>query len=337
MPDVALVATGGTIASTQEHGGRTPTSSGRDLLAQAGLNASNVHDLDLGGSFAWSLETMRQVVERVRDVLGPSASGSGSTRPTGVVVTHGTDTMEETVFLASLLLDERRPVVFTGAQEPYDSHAPDGPGNLKDAFAVASSPKARGRGPLLCFDGSVFTARGVSKVETLSKHAFDAPGRGPALRVHDGRVTELHPMRPLPPLRNVPPDTGLPRVDIVASYPGADAVTLRASADAGAAGIVLAAPGTGNTTPAVVAEVARLTAAGTAVLVCSRVPSGPVLPLYAGGGGADLLAAGAVFGDDLSPWQGRLLLSVALAGSGGTTNGVVRAAHTVGDWAKNPS
>ncbi|CAM5547388.1 asparaginase [Streptomyces diastaticus] len=317
MATVALLATGGTIASTGGADGRVPTASGRDLLRQAGLGGGDppvpVRELELGGSFSWDLERMRRVIEEIRGCLAAPVRGTDGARPDGVVVTHGTDTMEETVFLASLLLDDPRPVVLTGAQQPYDSRSPDGPENLRDAFAVAAAPSARGRGPLLCFDGLVFAARGVTKVDTLSHRAFGAPGRGPVLRVHDGRVTALAPPGPPHPLPGVDLDTGLPRVDVVALYPGADEALLRAAAETGAAGLVLAAPGTGNTAPRVAREVARLTGSGVPVLVCSRVPSGPAVPLYGGGGGVDLARAGAVFAGDLSPWQARLLLAVALA------------------------
>ncbi|WPR53725.1 asparaginase domain-containing protein [Streptomyces sp. S399] len=179
MATVALLATGGTIASTGGADGRVPTASGRDLLRQAGLGGGDppvpVRELELGGSFSWDLERMRRVIEEIRGCLAAPVRGTDGARPDGVVVTHGTDTMEETVFLASLLLDDPRPVVLTGAQQPYDSRSPDGPENLRDAFAVAAAPSARGRGPLLCFDGLVFAARGVTKVDTLSHRAFGAP------------------------------------------------------------------------------------------------------------------------------------------------------------------
>lgn len=333
MPIVALLSTGGTIASAGGVDGRVPTASGRDLLRQAGMSGATpavpVRELELGGSFAWDLEKMRLVVEEMRACLATPVPGTDGERPDGVVVTHGTDTAEETVFLASLLLDDPRPVVLTGAQEPYDSRAPDGPNNLRDAFAVAADPLARGRGPLLCFDGSVFAARGVTKVETLSHRAFGAPGRGPVLRVHEGQVNALSPAGPTRALPGVDPQADLPRVDVVALYPGADETLLRAAAEAGAAGLVLAAPGTGNTAPRVVREVARLTSSGVPVLVCSRVPSGPAVPLYGGGGGVDLVKAGAVFAGDLSPWQARLLLSVALTAT------PLGAARAVSGWLEN--
>jgi L-asparaginase len=303
---VRLATTGGTIASRASAQGRVASAGGLELLRQTGVPggiAVSVHDVAVRGSFAWSLQELRAVVEEICSDLAEEVDG--------VVVTHGTDTMEETVFLASLLIDDDRPVVFTGAQRPFDDQAPDGPANLADALTVAASQQARGRGPLLCFDGHVFAARGVTKVDTLGAHAFGAPGRGAVLRVVGGTVVPLVPSRRPYLLGHKLPE--LPRVDVVSLYVGADDGLLRAAIAAGARGIVLGAFGMGNANPQVIQAVAELTAAGVPVLVCSRVPSGPVMPLYGGGGGADLQRAGAAFGADLSPWQGRLLLSAALA------------------------
>jgi L-asparaginase len=229
----------------------------------------------------------------------------------GVVVTQGTDTMEESAYLADLVHDDPRPIVFTGAQRPFDAPAPDGPANLADALRVAASPAARNFGVLLCFDGLVFAAHGVRKVETLRSGAFAAPGRGPVLRLAGESVRPLaRPVRPVALPLDLADD--LPRVDVVACYLGADGTLMRAAAAAGAAGIVLEAFGAGNVPPAIAEATEELVTGGIPVLVCSRVPSGPVVPLYATGG-ARLSRAGAVFAGDLSPWQGRLLLAAALA------------------------
>jgi L-asparaginase len=129
--------------------------------------------------------------------------------------------------------------------------------------------------------------------------------------VAGGHVVELTP----PSRRNRPSQMDvqqLPRVDVVCAYPGADGALLQASVGAGAAGIVVAALGAGNVGPELADAVAKAVADSIPVLVCSRVAAGPVLPLYAGGGAA-LMAAGAYFGGDLSPWQGRLLLAMACA------------------------
>jgi L-asparaginase len=228
---VHLLATGGTIASRRTDDGLSATTPAAELLAAAGPLPGlevTVSDLTTVPSFALTGADVRGLLRAVRERLADGVDG--------VVVTHGTDTMEESAFLADLVHDDPRPVVFTGAQRPFDAPAPDGPANLADALRVAADPAARDLGALLAFDGLVFAARGVRKVETLRGAAFGAPGRGPVLRV----------------------------------------------------------------------------AGGVPVLVCSRVPSGPVAPLYAGGG-ASLARDGALFGGDLSPWQGRLLLAAALA------------------------
>jgi L-asparaginase len=307
MAVIGLVATGGTIASRATAAGRLAQVPGAELLSATAVPAGvdvRVADLAVRGGFAWQRQDLRMLIRGVAERL---AGGVG-----GVVVTQGTDTMEELAFLLGLVHDDPRPVVFTGAQRPFDHPGPDGPGNLADALAVAASPLSRERGVLLCFDGHVFPARGVAKVDTLGAHAFDAPGRGPVLRVTEGTVRALCPAaRP----RVLPFDHAteeLPRVEVIPLYVGADASLLRAAVEAGARGLVLAAFGAGNATPAIAAAVRDVLAGGIPVLVCSRVPAGPVAPLYTGGGGADLSAAGAVFGSDLSPWQGRMLLTVAL-------------------------
>jgi L-asparaginase len=220
--------------------------------------------------------------------------------------------MEETAFLLDLVHEDDRPVVLTGAQRPFDSVAPDGPGNLAAALQVAASTHARGLGALLVFDGLAWQARGVRKTETLASGAFSAPGRGPALRVTPDSVLALSRQPRVAPF-DLDLEQALPRVDVVALHVGADDALLRAAVAAGAGGVVLQALGAGNAPPSVTESVAGLVRSGIPVLVTSRVAAGPVSPLYAGGGGADLARAGAVFAADLSPWQARLLLSVALA------------------------
>lgn len=307
MPHVMLLATGGTIASRWDGSGHRATIGGRDLLARVMVPPGctvDATDIATVGSFAWQWTDLLAMLRGITTQLSGAVDG--------VVVTHGTDTMEEVAFLAALLHDDPRPVVFTGAQRPYDDPAPDGPRNLTDALHVAASPIARNRGVLVSFDGEVFGAHGVTKLDTAGSHAFGAPGRGPVLRVTRNRVAPLAPAAL--PFR-IPVDLAgavPPRVDVVPLYVGTDDTLLRAALAAGAAGIVLAAFGVGNANPAIVNAVRDSTDAGVPVLVCSRVPGGPVYPFYRGGGGADLTDAGAVFGADLSPWQGRILLSAGI-------------------------
>lgn len=311
MPVVRLVATGGTIASRSRAGGRQAAVPGADLVAAATLPDGlevEVDDALTAGSYALTTDDLRHLVNRVRRALEADVAGA--------VVTHGTDTLEESAFFADLLHTDARPVVFTGAQRPFDDPSPDGPANLSAALRAAASSDARDCGVLVCFDGMAWPACGAAKVETLRAGAFAAPGRGPVLRITGTAVHVLaRPVRP--PRFAVDLGAPLPRVDVVPLYLGADATLLEAAVAAGARGLVLAAFGAGNANPPVVEAVRRACAGGVEVLVCSRVPSGPVEPLYAGGGGADLARAGARFTAGLSPWQARLLLAAALASGSG--------------------
>src|SRR3954465_14515121 len=194
VPRVHLLATGGTIASRHGPGGLAAVTPAAELLAATGpLTDLSVTTSDLGtvGSFAFTTSDLRGLVAEARRCLGQGVEG--------VVVTHGTDTMEEAAYLADLVHDDPRPIVFTGAQRPFDSPAPDGPANLADALRVAASPAARDLGVLLCFDGVAFAARGVRKIDTLRSGAFGAPGRGPAIRLAGESGLPLsRPARPSP-------------------------------------------------------------------------------------------------------------------------------------------
>ncbi|WP_206189020.1 asparaginase domain-containing protein, partial [Streptomyces hirsutus] len=174
MRRIQVVATGGTIASRAGAEGRRATVLAKELLASVGpLPADaevSARDVVTRGSYAFDTADLLALAREVRGALREGADA--------VVMTHGTDTMEETAFLFDLAFDDPRPIVLTGAQRPFDDRAADGPANLGDALAVAAADAARGHGPLLVFDGFAFPARGVRKSDTMSAHAFTAPGRG---------------------------------------------------------------------------------------------------------------------------------------------------------------
>ncbi|PRY12614.1 asparaginase [Kineococcus rhizosphaerae] len=307
MP-LQLIATGGTISSTGGLGHLEARLGAQDLLATlgGGTTGGDVRTLDLTTVVSSAL-TGADLLRLHRAVRAALDSGVD-----GVVVTHGTDAMEETAFLLDLLHDDERPVVLTGAQRAADAVGPDGPANLAAALQLAADPAARGCGVLLAFDGEAYAARGVRKVHTVRAGAFAAPGLGPTHRIAAGRVDLLHrPLRAKP--RTLPDDVvDLPRVDVVGTHLGADATLFDAALAAGARGVVVQAMGAGNTPPAVTEAVLRACGAGVPVVVCSRVPEGPVAPVY-GSGGSALQRGGAVLAGDLSPWQARTLLAVALA------------------------
>ncbi len=308
---VVLLATGGTISSrgSGAGGGAVASDTGEQVFASLGVPAVHpvrVIDVFRKGSYLLTIDDMIAICARIREALTDP-------QVLGVVVTHGTDTMEETAYLAELTHDDDRPVVFTGAQQAADSSTPDGPGNLARAIAVAGSPAARGKGVLLAFAGTIFPATGVRKCHTTRAEAFANPDFGTAGSVSEAGEVSLTAARPAFEALPLPgAGAGSPRVDLIAAYPGADATLLRSALQAGAAGIVLQGTGTGNANREICREVAAATADGVVVVTSTRVDAGAVVPIYGDGGGDDLRAAGAVSSGLLRPSQSLVLLSLLL-------------------------
>lgn len=310
---VVLLATGGTISSrarATDAGAFVAADTGSELLASLRVVPDypvRVVDVACEGSYLLTFADMTLICGQIKAALSD---------PTvrGVVVTHGTDTMEETAYLADLTHDSVSPVVFTGAQMSADAVDPDGPDNLAQAIAVSGAPAASGQGVLIAFAGDIFPIRGVRKAQTFALEAFANPDFGPV-----GFVTAAGDVSISPGERRIPPlplplvEDGMSRrVDVVSAYPGADGALLRASMAAGASGIVLQATGSGNANPALCVAVAEATASGTVVIISTRVSAGPVVPVYGAGGGRDLVSAGAIPSGLLRPSQSMILLSLLL-------------------------
>lgn len=299
---VVVVSTGGTIAMRPEPGtGKlVPATTAEELLETLAWPDAppltvddfvSVPSFDMHGALALSL---------ARRVLEHGA-------PT--VVTHGTDTMEETVYLIDRLLpDDALPVVLTGAQRAADAPDRDGPRNLRDAIRVAAAREARGRGAMVVFGGDIHAAREVRKVHTSAVRAFASPGWGPIGQVDGERVVFGRRPERRPPL-SLPAE--LVPVDLIRLYAGSDARFLRTAVESGARAIVLECTGRGNANEQVVEGVREAVAAGVAVVVCSRCAEGRVEPVYGRGGGRDLAEAGAVFAGDLAGPKARVLLQLA--------------------------
>ncbi|MFF0307390.1 asparaginase [Streptosporangium sp. NPDC004379] len=307
-PRIRILTTGGTIASRPApEGGVSVAVPGHRLVTAAETAVTTeVREVMLEHSFnltrARMLELAGRIVAEVRD---PEVDG--------VVVTHGTDTMEESAYLLDLLLPPGSTVVFTGAQRHAAEPDGDGPRNIRDAVRVAADPAARGLGALVAMAGLVHAARHATKADTLAPEAFASPGHGPVGRVSGDRVRiAFHPVRPagFDLAEMAGPQ---PRVDIVPVHPDADGVQVAACAAAGARGLVVEALGAGNPTPGVLREIRSCVADGVTVLVTSRCARGPVTPVYGAGGGVDLAEAGAVFAGSLRAPKARVLLATALA------------------------
>jgi L-asparaginase len=310
IPRVRLVATGGTIAMRLDpgQGGATPAFSGADLAAAVPEIAPRARLSVEEFSNIPSEHMTPDVWLRLAARLGQVAREG---EVDGIVVTHGTDTMEETAFFLDLTVYGDLPIVLTGAQRPASAPDSDGPANLRDAILVAACPQSRGRGVMIVMHGEIHAAREAVKAATEDLDAFDSHSGTDLGRVLDERV---HFNRNVAPRRYLPLPDSLPRVDIISMYAGADDAALRAALERGAAGLVIAAVGAGNVNQALFSGVQEALRQGVAVVIATRVPHGLVRPLYAyAGGGVSLRDAGAILAGDLVPQKARVLLMLALA------------------------
>lgn len=309
MPKVVVLATGGTIASVSRgEGGAVAERTADQLLADltpddVDVDAKDVMNL---GSYLMTFASKRQLAEAVHKELERDDVD-------GVVITHGTDTIEETGILLEAVHRSPKPVVITGAQRAADHPAPDGPDNLARAVQVAASRSARERGVLLVFGDDIFTLPGTRKFHTIAAAPFATAGAGPVGHVLNGVVTFLHTPERADPLPMPTEAFDAVRVDMVACYPGADAALCRAAEAAGAQGVVLLGTGSGNGNHALVSWVEEAVARGVVVALSTRVAEGPVVPLYGNGGAVSLLDAGAVLVEDMPAAQARVLMALLLS------------------------
>jgi L-asparaginase len=308
LPKVVLIGTGGTIASRYDAKlGRTVASQrGEDLLAQvpqlAQIANVEVDDFATVPSFDMSAEFAFELAGRVNQQLARADVA-------GVVVTHGTDTMEESCYLADLLLSSDKPAVFTGAQRAHDDPNPDGPSNILAAVRTAAAPEARGLGAMICFADQIHAARDVTKVSASALATFQSYDNGALGAADAGRVV-IHRR----PERRRTFATGRleTRVALVRLCLGFDVALAEAALERGARGLVIEAFGRGNGPAALVPIVRAAVAADVALVITSRCPTGRVEPIYGKGGGKDLADAGAIFAGDLKGPKARLLLMVLL-------------------------
>jgi L-asparaginase len=296
----------------QPDGGVAVALDGRGLLdTVADLETSDVDVVDLfqGPSWSLDLDAMSAIAVRARD-----------TDADGVVITHGTDTLEETAYLTDLIAGaatEHAPIVLTGSMRNAGQADGDGPQNLRDAFAVARWSEARGRGALVVVNGEVHAARWVTKTDTQSVDTFRSPGHGPVGHVDDTGVHfDTAPSRgaAAPPTPNADGPVVRGPVGIIPSYGDVDPALIDWHLDRGCAGIVIEGGGAGNVNGVLVEGIEHARDRGVPVVVTSRCLTGVVAPIYGGpGGGHSIAALGVIEGGELSARRARLALGVGLA------------------------
>ncbi len=303
---VTILAAGGTIAMAGERA--TPALDIDALLATI-PQLAGVPDLRARELVAMPGAHLRtgDALAIARAALDEAAAGRG------VVITHGTDTLEETAVLCDVLHGGLEPIVLTGAIRPSSAPGADGPANLLAAVAVAGAAAAEGLGALVVFAGEVHAARAVRKVASLSPAAFASPLTGPLGTVAEGRVRIA--ARPVRPAALALPDELRARVPIVPTYLGDDGAGLHSAHRDGADALVFVALGAGHVAPPVLAAL-RAVAAAMPVALTLRPERGVLAHATYGFEGAegDLRASGALPAAALSPQAARMVLLAGVAG-----------------------
>jgi L-asparaginase len=315
LPRVALIFTGGTIDSVGadrldlawyiEHGQRLDDG---ELVGRVPELASvaQVEEIPFRRLPSQSIgdDDLRALVETIHRIFEEDQAD-------GVVITHGTNTLEETAYFLHLTLKTDRPVVIVGSMRPSSAISADGYLNLLNGVRVAGDPAARGMGVLVVLNDTILSARDVTKTATYRVETFQGRDLGPlGYADNDGRVLFYHrPVRPHTTATEFALVEGaeLPRVDVVVTYLGADGTMIDAAVAAGAKGIVSAGTGAGRPTPAEDAALQRASDAGVLICQGTRVGSGRTVQ------SPGLKKRGWVGADNLQPWKARILLRLALA------------------------
>ena len=311
-PNIVILATGGTIAGAAATGTQSGYQSGavaidamvagvpglKDLANIKGEQISNVGSQDM------SFEIMRKLAKRINEL-------ASSPDVDGIVITHGTDTMEETAFFLNLTAKTDKPIVLVGSMRPSTAVSADGPLNLYNAVAVAADPKAAGRGVLVVMNDWIHGAHSLTKTSTTALQTFMSPVRGlvgvTAYGKNDFFMSPSwkHTTQTEFDITGV---TQLPRVDIIFASADMSPDLIDCAVTNGAKGIVIAGVGNGNMNKSSVDAAARAVKKGVVVVRSSRVPTGTV------GRNVELDddKLGFIASDELNPQKARILLTLAL-------------------------
>ena len=314
LPRVHVIATGGTISNLGNDTRRTGDELVNAIPALKQMARVTVEQFSNVASASITQDMWRDMAKRIATLQ------SGPDAPAGYVITHGTDTMEETAYFLSLTVGGCAPVVVTGAMRQASAVGADGPANLLSAVRVAAAPGARSRGTVVLMNDEIFAARDVTKGNTSRMDAFSSPNAG-VLGLADPDTIVFYRAAPdvSTTCRRATFDVqtlgAFPRVDVIYASIGADSVLIDAAVAAGAKGLVVASVGRGGSTPSQGRALRRARDRGVLVATSSRAGSGRVGSDF----GSDSLAnvpagAGASIGTaDLNPQKARILVMLGLA------------------------
>jgi len=315
---IGILFTGGTISMKLDPatGGAVPALGAEEILALVpGLGG--IADVEIE-DFS-RLPGPHVTPEQMWRLAGRVAAWLDRPDVDGIVITHGTDTIEETAYLLDQVLLSDKPVVLVGAMRTVSDVGWDGPANLLAAVRVAASPASRGHGVLVVMDDHILPAREVRKVHTESSSSFGTPEFGPIGQVDAGQVFFRRQPQPRAVWRDPAAEPGLrvsrleTRVEMLKAYTGMDGALLDYLCGRDPRGLAVIAFGRGNVPPAIVPALQRALDAGVVVTVSSRCVAGRVSPRYGyDGGGLQLQRMGAILAGDLSGAKARLLLMVVL-------------------------
>jgi L-asparaginase len=312
LPRVKILATGGTIAGAGNAADRAGYKAGAlpidELLAAVPQihKIANVTGEQIAsvGSQDISVAIWQKLAVRINEIFEKNEADA-------VVITHGTDTQEETSYFLDLTVHYKNTVVITGSMRPATGISADGPKNLFDAVTVAASPSSKGRGVLVCFNEGIYDGRDVVKISTTKLNAFASPNTGPLGQVYDGKVeyysTSLREVNVGSPF-TVKLDSKIPRVDIVYMYADAPASLINCEVADGVKGLVIAGVGNGNFDKAYTEAISAAVKKGVIVCRASRCVSGRVV-LEDEINDKEL---GTIVSDDLNPQKARILLMLGL-------------------------
>ncbi|NEG64661.1 type II asparaginase (plasmid) [Pantoea agglomerans] len=308
LPDVVILATGGTIAGQGSAGSYKAGTLGPEQLINAVPGLGRVARLQAEQIASIGSQDMNdgvwfKLARRITELTNRDDIQ-------GIVITHGTDTLEETAFFLNSVIHMSKPVVLVGSMRPATAVSADGPGNLLEAVKVASTPSSVNRGVLVVMNGTVHSPVWVTKSDTTSVQTFVSPLSGPLGYVDAQELNYLHPAAgPQGPLLKLPINDTLPRVEIIYAHSNMDDLQIRHAIQDRAQGIILAGVGDGNASDAALAALKEARRNGIVVVRASRSWNGMVKRNVE----IDDDAAGFVVSPGLNPQKARILTQLLIA------------------------